>query len=181
MLWTWKKYKFVCCNSLMNMNAGDVMESVRLIFSDYMDKNNYRKTPERFAILETVYSMPGHFTIEQLYEELLNGERFHVSRATIYNTMELILDAGLVLRHQFSGSRVEFEKCFNMRPHNHKICVVCGEVSEFSNDSLDRTISEMRIPRFKQSMYALYVYGTCSKCQKKLNRAKNRKIKNSDL
>ena len=91
--------------------------------------------------------------------------------------MELILDAGLVLRHQFSGTRVEYEKCFNVRPHNHKICIMCGEVSEFSNDGLDRTISEMRIPRFKQSMYSLYVYGLCSKCQTKIKRAKKQETK----
>ena len=115
--------------------------------------------------------------IEELYEKLLSDGHFRVSRATVYNTMELILDAGLVLRHQFSGTRVEYEKCFNVRPHNHKICIMCGEVSEFSNDGLDRTISEMRIPRFKQSMYSLYVYGLCSKCQTKIKRAKKQETK----
>lgn len=177
MLWIGKKYKFVFRISCMIMNAVDIMESVRKMFADYMDRNKFRKTPERFAILETVYSMPGHFNIEELYEKLLSDGHFRVSRATVYNTMELILDAGLVLRHQFSGTRVEYEKCFNVRPHNHKICIMCGEVSEFSNDGLDRTISEMRIPRFKQSMYSLYVYGLCSKCQTKIKRAKKQETK----
>ena len=80
-----------------------VKETVRGTFEQYLQNKGFRKTQERFAILDAIYSIEGHFTMEELMD-MMNASRFHVSRATLYNTMELLTDAHLVIRHKFDNS-----------------------------------------------------------------------------
>ena len=71
------------------------------LFTDYLIRHKHRKTPERYAILEKIYSIDGHFNAEALYELMQNDYR--VSLATVYNTLDLLLDAALIVKHQFDG------------------------------------------------------------------------------
>ena len=64
----------------------NVKDTVRQIFTEYLRVNKHRKTPERYAILDAIYSIDGHFDIDTLYSQMMNEEKFRVSRATLYNT-----------------------------------------------------------------------------------------------
>jgi len=86
-------------------------QRVREILTNYLEINQNRKTPERYAILDAVYDMDGHFAIEDLSTEL-EARNFRVSRATLYNTMRLFIELRLVIRHRFIG-RTMYEACFN--------------------------------------------------------------------
>ena len=86
------------------MGDKNVKETVRQIFTEYLETNGHRKTPERFAILDTIYSINGHFDIDMLYSQMMNQENFRVSRATLYNTIILLMDAKLVIKHLFGNS-----------------------------------------------------------------------------
>lgn len=66
----------------------NVKDTVSQILTNYLELNNRRKTPERYAILEAVYDMDGHFTLDELGEKLSEEDKFPVSRATLYNTLE---------------------------------------------------------------------------------------------
>ena len=91
------------------METQNVKDTVRQIFTEYLTANGHRKTPERYAILETIYSIDGHFDIDMLYSRMMDQENFRVSRATLYNTIILLINARLIIKHQF-GTSSQYEK-----------------------------------------------------------------------
>ena len=153
------------------MDIQNVKDTVRQIFTEYLNTNGHRKTPERYAILDTIYSIDGHFDIATLYSLMLNQEKFRVSRATLYNTIILLIDARLVIKHQF-GNSSQYEKSYNRNTHHHQICMQCGKVTEFQNEELQSAIASTKLSRFQLSHYSLYIYGMCSKCVRARNKKK---------
>ena len=140
-------------------------EQVKTEFTNYLSKHNHRKTPERFAILDHIYSTKGHFDMESLYN-VMSTDSFRVSRATLYNTIELLLDCGLVIKHQFGANVSQYERAYGNENHDHLICTSCGDVKEYKNGNLFIPSQQKRLQRFKISYYSMYIYGVCNKCQK---------------
>ena len=114
----------------MKDSTKDTYEIIERKFIDYLKGRGHRKTPERFTILEEIYNTEGHFDIETLYIRMKNN-RYRVSRATLYNTMELLLDCNLVTKHQFGNNCAQFEKSFRFKQHDHFVNLDNGEVLEF--------------------------------------------------
>lgn len=154
------------------------MTAVQRILDSYLEMNNHRKTPERYAILKAVYESNGHFTLEELGEKLEKVYRFPVSRATLYNTLNLFLELRLVVRHRFQGT-TKYEACYDNGNHCHQICTMCGKVTEVNAPQITQVIEEVHLKRFRRDGYTLYIYGICSTCQGKLTRMK-KLIKKTD-
>lgn len=160
----------------------NVKAAVERILNSYLEMNNHRKTPERYAILNAVYSINGHFTLDELSEKLVNEYRFPVSRATLYNTLNLFMELRLVLRHRFQGT-TKYEACYDNDSHCHQMCTVCGKVSEFRSPEITEAIDNLRLRRFRKDGFTLYIYGICSTCQARITRlrkAENKKTKTTN-
>lgn len=158
------------------MEKEETKETVRQIFTEYLSVNGHRKTSERYAILDAIYSIKGHFDMETLREQLQNEAHFRVSRATLYNTIELLLDAKLVIKHQF-GHSSQYERCYKMETHHHLICTECGQVTELHDENLQQIITNSPMKRFQMSHYTLYIYGICRKCINSKKRKQTNKSK----
>ena len=119
------------------MAKDPISEQVEGLFEAYLGQNGHRKTPERFAILNQIYSYDGHFDVDTLYEVMSNSP-YRVSRATLYNTIELLLDCNLVRRHQFGDQSAQYEKCHRIKQHDHVILADTGEVLEFCDPRIQQ-------------------------------------------
>ena len=125
-------------------------EKMKARFSRYLIEKGMRKTTERFMILDHICRIQGHF---------------HVSRASIYNTIETLMDAHIVIRHQFTAQLVQYELHDAAATHHHAICSYCGAVKEIKDERLSDGVSRLRTPRFTYEYHSLYLYGICSKCK----------------
>lgn len=153
-----------------------IREIVKDKFTEYLTLNNHRKTPERYAILDLIYSDPRHFDMETLYNAMYE-RNFRVSRATLYNTMQLLVKCKLVLQHQFGRNLSFYERAYNNDSHHHMICTVCGSVKEHKDVDIKTILQGRKTRGFTPSYFALYVYGTCSACAKAIRAAK-KELKN---
>lgn len=146
------------------MSAGT--QPFKEIFKSYLEGHHLRKTPERFALLDKAMTLQGHFGVDELYDAM-EEIGYHVSKATVYSTLELLVDCGLLNRHLFASRKTRYEVA--MGNHFHLVCSTCGKITEIESPELLAISDSIDVGDFEPAYYSTVLYGTCSNCSKKKN------------
>jgi Fur family ferric uptake transcriptional regulator len=144
----------------------DTFHKVKQIFNSYLEKNRLRKTQERYSVLDEVYQIDKHFDVESLFLHMKN-KNYRISRATIYNTIEHLLNCELITRHQFGKNLAQFERSYAYKQHDHLICNDCKKVLEFCDPRIQQIQSMMgELLDFSIVHHSLNLFGKCNKLAK---------------
>jgi Fur family ferric uptake transcriptional regulator len=142
------------------MGDTSVMATTRELFQ----KHQVRCTMQRCAIYDALRHASSHPTADELYHMAgrRSGEGTPLSRATVYNTLDLLLECDLVVRHQFGKNQAKYERAYSYWQHDHLICLDCNELMEFCDPRI-QSIQEMvaDIYQFEIKHHSLNLYGHC--------------------
>lgn len=139
-------------------------------FTNFLENNKLRKTPERFAILNCILKINSLFTIDYLLQQMSTSV-YHVSRATLYNTIDLLSQCGIIRRHVFEGMPPQYER-ITSSPHSYLICTSCRKIKEVRDKNFIAFMNaNKKITAFSVTHYSLYVYGICNTCARKMKRS----------
>jgi Fur family ferric uptake transcriptional regulator len=130
------------------------------ILREFLKNGNNRITPERFEVLDAALEYEGHFGADDLYV-LMKNQKSGVSRATVYNTLELLIQCGLIRKRNFGDNHTHFENNFK-KQHDHLICLDCGRIVEFNNNKMKEFPAEIcNDLGFEVESFSLNVFARC--------------------
>jgi Fur family ferric uptake transcriptional regulator len=142
----------------------EILQRAKNILEEYLNDQNLRKTSERYAVLDEIYALPqdDHIDVETLFLNMRNKE-YTISRATVYNTIDLLVECGLVVKHNFKDKNALYEPALTYEHHDHLVCNDCLKIKEF----LDPAIEKIKANVGKSlgsdiKMHSLVFYGDCT-------------------
>jgi Fur family ferric uptake transcriptional regulator len=122
-----------------------------------------RFTAQHRVLLDHIFARHKHFDANELLEDLKAASR-PVSRATVYRTLTLLVDAGLLKRIEV-GSRTVYDHDYGYPAHDHFVCEQCGAMIEFAHPKLDEVLREAATEnQFRATAHSLVIRGTCAAC-----------------
>lgn len=153
---------------IMNLYGEQQISHARELFAEHLRLRHLRKTPERYAIMERAMEMKGHFSSDDLYARL-EDEGYHVSRSTVYSTLELLCECGLIRQHLLSTRRAGYEVAHTN--HCHMLCTRCRKVTEIEGDFLSDSIDRLDTGGFRPTYFSMTLYGICADCRREQDSA----------
>ncbi|MDR3137445.1 MAG: transcriptional repressor [Tannerellaceae bacterium] len=138
------------------------VNELRGIFVKFLNEREFRLTKERDAIFKCVCGFSGHFELKQLQDEL-EQEVFHVSKTTLYSTLGILIDAGILVKHMITPIPL-YELKRMADKHVHLFCMECGSLTDVSVRSLRVDVRQLKFRKFTAYYHNVYIFGLCSKC-----------------
>lgn len=142
----------------------------------FMQEKAMRKTPERYEILRVAGLAGGIFTIDDLMHLMNEHAQFQVSRATLFNTMELFCEAGLVIKHSLATA-AHYEMRTDSSPKAYVICRQCNTITKVSTSTARLALQNLHVRYFNIEDKLVYMHGLCRKCQAKNRQEARKKVK----
>jgi Fur family transcriptional regulator, ferric uptake regulator len=142
------------------------MQKEKEIFYGYLKKKGLKRTAQRDAILKMFLELEEHISPEELYRKL-KKKHSHIGFSTVYRTLKLLSECGLAREMKSVEGAASFEHLYEHPHHDHLICAICGNISEFYNEQIEDL--QERIAReynFFMQSHRLEIIGLCSDCQK---------------
>lgn len=143
-------------------------------FRAYIREQGLRRTTEREAIVEEIFSSPGHFDVDGLFLRLRNKKK-QISKASVYRTLPLLIQSGLIREVYFEDGHLHYEQIYGHPHHCHLRCSSCGKVIEFADEETAKI--EQRIKRrsgFVITDHRIELLGYCPECLKSGDLAKGK-------
>ena len=143
------------------------MEDQRLLnrFKEALKKEGLKYTPQRIAVLEEIIKDKGHRESEEIYLALKKRGQ-HVSRATVYRTMDILVNNGFARKMNLGDGRARYESKVNSPHHDHLVCMDCGLIVEFMDQKIEDLQDEIAIEyEFQLKRHIHQLFGLCKKCQ----------------
>jgi Fur family ferric uptake transcriptional regulator len=143
------------------MEPGQLREQ----FARYLRDRRLPVTRQRLEIAEAITRVPDHPSVLRIQQEL-ERRGVVVGTATVYRTLDLLVESGLVEAHDFGDGFRRFEAARNEARHEHVICQRCGRVEEFTNDRLERMLEMIADElAFLHRRHRVEIYGLCADCR----------------
>jgi len=141
------------------------MHSAEDKFRAYLRSKGLKFTPEREIILKEAFRLHHHFDVEELFARL-RKRRTAISRASIYRTLPLLVESGLIKETFHCQKHTKYEHTFGHDHHDHLLCIKCGRVYEFKNEQIERLQKAVcKKYKFKPVEHRLGIRGYCQKCR----------------
>ena len=131
------------------------------ILREFLKKGNNRITSERFEVMDSALDYEGHFGADDLYI-IMKNRKSRVSRATVYKTLELLVQCDLLSKRNFGDNMTRYESSFKRQSHDHLICMDCGRIVEFTSSSLENIPKELtKTLDFNFENYSFNIFARC--------------------
>jgi len=134
-------------------------------FKDVLRKEGLKITPQRMAVLEEIMKDKGHRESEDIYMAI-KTRKTHVSRATVYRTLDILVQQGFARKLNLGDGRARYETKIDSPHHDHMICNNCGKIIEFINNEIETMQEEIaKHHQFKLEQHIHQLFGICKECQ----------------
>ena len=134
-------------------------------FKESLKKEGLKYTPQRTAVLEEIIKDKGHRESEEIYLALKKRGQ-PVSRATVYRTMDILVNNGFARKMNLGDGRARYESKVNSPHHDHLVCMDCGLIVEFMDQKIEDLQDKIAIQyNFQLKRHIHQLFGLCKKCQ----------------
>ena len=146
------------------MTTGDSREEALERFRTYLRAQGHPVTPQRLRVAGILFGTHHHISAEEILDRLRAG-RQEVGKATVYRTLELMREAGLIREHDFGDGFKRYEPRPTRPRHEHLVCIRCGKVIEFEAEAFEQIEREVAsLHRFRPTHHKVETYGVCEEC-----------------
>lgn len=146
---------------------GKRRDEVHREFRDFLVAHELKATPERFAVLDEIYTTDFHFEAEDILVRMRKKKQ-RVSRATIYRTLELLEKSGLIRKAKLGETEAYYERTHGRHHHEHMKCTECGKIIEFESEDIEALQDDIcKQYNFRMTHHILHLFGVCEDCQKR--------------